>query len=124
MQLAVLIVLLHNAIPHHHHSEPTNAAICTVENPHSDEGLLDILGDIFHTDLGGDHLENWVQSGQPILVDPDIDKSAEPWFIGDIKRSAFSRASSAPVLRDTAPITLEAFVFKQPQRGPPSYISA
>ncbi len=70
MQLAVLIVLLHSFVPHHHHEQAsaTTECISIQQEQHSD--LMDILGDLFHTDLGADHLENLQTSpGQQVGLD-------------------------------------------------------
>ena len=62
MQLAVLIVLLHSVVPHHHHQESSNAVDCMSLERAQSPGFIDLLEDLFHTDLGDDHLENWVKS--------------------------------------------------------------
>lgn len=70
MHLAVLIVLLHSFVPHHHHEQAsaTTECISIKQEQHSD--IMDLLGNLFHTDLGADHLENLQTSpGQQVGLD-------------------------------------------------------
>lgn len=68
------LLLLHNVVPHQHHDEGIAEEHCLTENSHDGDNLLELLGDIFHTDLGNDHLENLrkTESSQPSLILPTI----------------------------------------------------
>lgn len=70
----MLILLLHNVVPHQHHGESTAEEHCLAENSHDEDSLLDILSNIFHADLGDDHLENLrkADGNQPSFISPAI----------------------------------------------------
>jgi len=55
---ATFILLLHSFVPHQHHviaaSQPTISACVHTEN-----SFLGFLSEVFHLDLGSDHLENF-----------------------------------------------------------------
>ena len=74
ISLAMLLMLLHNIVPHQHHGEAKEEEHCLAETSHKDDSLLDILGDIFHTDVGDDHLQNLRQaeSTQVSLISPAL----------------------------------------------------
>ena len=123
MQLAVLIILLHSVVPHHHHSEAVSATSCTLVNSESDENLLDLLGEIFHTDLGDDHLENWVKSSQHILSIADLDLHND-WCIPPNNGAALSDLEKLKNQSSTLVPLCRSYTRIYPDRGPPSYILA
>lgn len=55
---ACFILLLHSFVPHQHHSQDSfqiSSATCV----HNENNIIGFLGQIFHTDLGSGHLENF-----------------------------------------------------------------
>lgn len=62
MILSVVLMLLHNAVPHTHHEHQQAGEImgCPEEEPA--RGILDLLREIFHFDLGDEHLEIYQHS--------------------------------------------------------------
>ena len=94
MQIAVLIILLHSFVPHHHHLETAAVTQC-ISNEHSQHtDLLDRLGDLFHTDLGADHLENLQTSpGQQINLEPAWDFAPIPAFLSSLPALGFERSA-------------------------------
>ena len=58
LNIASFILLLHSFVPHQHHIQDsliTSIEICS----HSENSLLGFLGEVFHMDLGSEHLENF-----------------------------------------------------------------
>ncbi|MDZ7845670.1 MAG: hypothetical protein U5L96_02190 [Owenweeksia sp.] len=89
--LALSLMMLHNIVPHQHHSDLDTDQHCLASD-HQQDDLLDLLSDLFHVDLGGDHLEN-LRGGEStkvftgitaILVD-DAPVIAEPRLLLDEK---------------------------------------
>lgn len=90
MHLAVLIVLLHSFVPHHHHQETTAAADCISIDQDQHPNLVDLLGDLFHTDLGADHLENLqTSSGLQVSLELSQELQAIPPFISKLSVADF-----------------------------------
>lgn len=57
LSLAGFLLLVHSVVPHHHH-EPSSVESCCHPQQSSGSSWWDDLGDLFHMDLGEDHLEN------------------------------------------------------------------
>lgn len=123
MQLAVLIVLLHSFVPHHHHEESASAVDCISLEQEQSQDFLGLLEDLFHTDLGDDHLENWVKSNSQTLsfvsFDLDICAITAPSTPTYVYARRLMPASSSPEGRPR-----QGLVNDFPQRGPPSHILA
>lgn len=71
--MAVLIVLLHSIVPHHHHNRAEQASQCNLTEPANETGLINLLGDLFHVDLGADHLENLTQVVNSTVLIPVLE---------------------------------------------------
>lgn len=123
MHLAVLIVLLHSFVPHHHHQESAGTAECIALEKEQSHDLLDLLADVFHTDLGDDHLENWVKSNAQnwgyLAVDFDLSALTTPLASQSSARG--DEEFNFPANERRAYIH---FTESHSQRGPPVYILA
>jgi hypothetical protein len=108
---AGLILFLHTAVPHHHHSE-----LDATEHYRQHEQaatLFDYLQLIFHIDLGADHLEHF-NIASLLYIEPDLT---------DFKRHltpvyALIKSTPLPVAA-LLPISQE-IIRIHPFRGPPT----
>lgn len=123
MQLAVLIILLHSVVPHHHHSEALKTADCSIESADINGSLLDLLGDIFHTDLGDDHLENWVKSNTGSWPQLDLENN-QNWIPAAVLALNLHKNQSAQPLYTGPSRAYNFYASLYPHRGPPPYILA
>ena len=98
MRLALLIILTHSIVPHHH-AEGGTAAVCIAQASSTESDLLDRLGEVFHLDLGADHLENWVNSNGLEIVLPYFD--------------------AQPAIVEVIPLLVEVYVALKWPNGPP-----
>lgn len=120
--LAMLLMLLHNIVPHQHHGEDKDEEHCLAETSHEDDSLFDLLGDIFHTDLGDDHLENLrnAEGDLPVFISPAILAEAQKRLEQPLV------ISSVDDYRQPEDLALPDFLTPtlRPLRGPPSGIQA
>lgn len=62
--IALIIVLGHMVVPHHHHSDSVEHYCDSKQEAH----ILDAIARFFHPDLGEEHLEEWTDKGSTNLV--------------------------------------------------------
>lgn len=63
--VAGLLLFAHSIVPHIHHESETELELCHDE---SDGDVLDFLAEMFHNDLGVEHLEHFQLSKSPIII--------------------------------------------------------
>lgn len=109
--MAGFLLLAHSVVPHMHHQSYSSLDSCEAE---SSSDLLDVLANVFHNDLGVEHLEHFqVQKNQaPSLTAIQLEVTLPVIFTEEVKEVEYS-----PFL-ETPPFD-EPILIGYGLRGPP-----
>ncbi len=111
MWLAGALLLAHSIFPHAHHGEAHEVIVQTEDEP---TGIVDLLSELFHNDLGAEHLEHFqVQKNQAPSLNAIHIEVTPPVIVTE----EFTEVEYSPFL-ETPPFD-EPILIGYGLRGPP-----
>ena len=121
IQFACLLLVLHNFVPHQHHSD--HELVFSSCTPVTDNSFLSFLQSVFHSDIGEGHLDHLLKvddnTNQNTVLEFDLSKP----FIEIAVRSEICQPVSTKQFLRTSDPPVRNLLFSSSiiSRGPPAH---
>ena len=121
VQLACFLLVLHNFVPHQHHSD--HQVVFATCQPSSDQSLLNFLQYVFHSDMGEGHLDHFLKADDDTSQNTVLEFDLSKPFSEIAVRSAISPTVSTKQFLRTSDPPVKNLLFTSSiiSRGPPAH---